>query len=66
MTVIRNKILPALIVGTVALAAAACTKDKMMGDGNMMSDAGTMNKMDGDHMNKMDAGKSMSSDEGEM
>lgn len=47
MTIIRNKILPALIVGAIALAGTACTKDKMMGDGNMMSDTGSMNKMDG-------------------
>lgn len=66
MTVIRNKLLPALIVGAIALAGAACTKDKMMGDGNMMGDTGSMNKTDGDDMNKMDTGKKTSSDGGMM
>lgn len=56
MTIIRNKILPALIVGAIALAGTACTKDKMMGDGNMMSDTGSMNKMDGDNKTSSDEG----------
>ena len=47
MTKFRAKVLPMLIVTVVTLAGTACTKDKMMGDGNMMSDTGsTMHKMD--------------------
>lgn len=66
MTVMRNKLVPMLIVGAIALAGTACTKDKMMGDGNMMNDSGTMNKMEGDTMNKKDTGKKKSSDDGMM
>ena len=66
MTVIRNKVLAALIVGAIALAGAACTKDKMTGDGSMMSDTGSTHNMDGDHMNKMDTDKKMSSGDGMM
>jgi hypothetical protein len=46
MTIIRKRIVPLLIVGAIALAGVGCTKDKMMGDGNMMSDTGSMNTMD--------------------
>ena len=66
MTVIHNKALPALIVGAIALAGAACTKDNMTGDGNMMSDTGSTHNMDGDNMNKMDTDKKMSPGDGMM
>jgi len=58
MAIIRNKILPMLAISAIALAGAACTKDKMSGDGSMINDTGSMNHMDND--------KKMSDDKGMM
>ncbi len=48
MTVSHRRKLAAIVVSVIALSGVACTKDKMTGDGNMMSGTGSMNKMDTD------------------
>lgn len=52
----HSKIFAALLIGTFALVGAGCTKDKMMGDGAVRKDSGSMTKMDSDNKTPQDQG----------